>query len=697
MSAPAQELATVYLSVIPSFQGMEGNLGKMFGAPVKQAAEKSGDESGSAFAEKFGTVAKVKMAAASAAIGAAVKTGFSAAIEKDAANNKLTAQLNLSPEESARMGKLSGDLYANNYGEGMGGVSEAMRSVVQNIGGMRDASDSSLGDVTKRVLSTSKAFDQDLGGVTTATGALMKNGLAKDANEALDIITKGLQTNGGSANDLLDTFTEYSPLFANLGLTGQAGLGLINQMMAGGARNTDLAADALKEFQIRAKDGSTTSAEGYKALGLDAEKMTAQMAGGGANAAAGLQTVMDKLRGMTDPVAQNAAAVALFGTQAEDLGKALYTIDPKTAVAGLGEVAGGAAKVDDQLSKGTGPALETLKRGMESAFGSLASSVMPFLSPFIGFLTQFAPVLGPIALGLAAVAAAQWVWNAAQLANPVTWIMLGIVALIAGIVWLVMNWDSAVKFLLALWAPIGGFFTAVWNGIIAGIIGAWNWIQQIIAVAWQAVVWVFQNLYLPGIILSHWNEIVAFTAGIWNGIMGFFAGIWTGIVGNVSAGIGGVVGWFSGMVDSITGFFDGLVKNASDFGNNIVQGIINGVQGMAGNLMSVFGDLLPSWVTGPFKDALGIHSPSRVFKVMGENTGQGFVLGANSQEAAVKKSMLNIAQPPSIPRGSMTPANVGVGVGTGDNVTFEVHPSQGMDERELADLVARKNELRKRR
>lgn len=697
MSAPAQELATVYLSVVPSFEGVEGNLGALFGAPLEKSAAKAGDDAGKGFSDKFSTSAKAGMAVAGVAIGAAVVAGFGSAIEKDSANNKLTAQLALSPEESARMGKLSGELYANNYGDSMGQVNDALKSVTQNIGGLEGVSDEALGGITKKVLSTANAFDQDLTSVTTAAGILMKNGLAKDADEALDVITRGLQTNGGAADDMLDSFSEYAPIFQSLGVDGATGLGLINQSMAAGALNTDVASDALKEFAIRSKDGSTASADAYKAMGLNAEEMTAQMAKGGPEAAAGMQTVMDKLKAMTDPVEKNTAAVALFGGKGEDLSKVLMAFDPKTAVGALGEVAGAAGKVDEQLGKGTGPALETLKRGMEGAFGGLVTSVLPVLEPVIGFLTQFAPVLGPVALALGAVAAAQWAWNIAQLANPMTWIILGIIALVAGIVWLIANWDTAVTFLLALWAPIGDFFSNLWEGIVFGAGLAWEGFKKLIAVAWQAIVWVFQNLYLPGIILSHWDEITAFTNTIWNAMIGFFGGIWASIVENVSRGIGEVVDWFSGMVDDITGFFSGLIDDAKEFGGNIVQGIIDGVRGMASNLMKVFGDVMPDWIKGPFAAALGINSPSRVFMEMGKNTGEGFVIGADSQEAAIKKSMIEIAQVPAMPRSSYAPANVGVGVGVGDTFNTTVNPSKGMDEKELADLVARQQQRKRRR
>lgn len=694
--AEAIELATVYLPVIPSFGGMEGNIGAQFGAPLLKEAEKAGEEGGKGFADKFGGAAKIAMATAGVAIGAALLGGMNTAIDAESGNNKLTAQLALTAQESESYGAIAGSLYADAYGGSMEEVNGAIKSVVQNVGGMRGATEDELSGVTAKVLSVANTFDQDLGGVTTAVGQMMKTGMAKDAEEALDIITVGLQTNGNVADDVMDTFTEYPALFQRLGVDGQTAMGLINQGMAGGARNTDLVADALKEFQIRATDGSKSSAEGFAALGINAAEMTAQIAAGGPGAAAGLDSVLDKLRAVEDPVARNAAAVALFGTQAEDLGGALFALDPSSAVTGLGEVAGAAAKVDEIVGSGTGPTMESFKRSMEGSFGAMMTSVLPILQPVLEFLTQFAPILGPLALAIGAVTAAQWLWNAAQLANPMTWIVLGIAAVVAGIIWLIANWDTAVAFLLALWAPIGDFFTSMWSGITLGAQIAWEALKGLIAGAWQGIVWVFQNLYLPGFILSHWDQIVAFTTIIWNGIAAFFGGIWDGIVGSVSAGIGNVVGWFSGMVDSITGFFNGLVEAASSFGTNIVEGILNGVRSMGSNVAAVFGDLLPDWVTGPFAAALGIHSPSRVFMGMGEDTADGFLIGAESKDQIIKKSMETMVTIPKVPTSSMQPAMAGVGVGVGGDTIRNEFNLPDTDVDTLAELVVKKQDRKKR-
>ncbi|MBF4613275.1 phage tail tape measure protein [Curtobacterium sp. VKM Ac-1376] len=436
---------------------------------------------------------------AGAAAGAALAAGVLGAVDNAQVGNKLAGQLGLDPAESERLGRINGELFAEAYGDSLEQVAEASRQVIGNIDGMRDASDSMTKDVTAGVLDVATTFDQDLGGVTTAIGQLMRTGMAPDAEAALDIITSGLQGNARASEDLIDTFTEYPALFQRLGLDGQTATGLIDQGLAAGARNTDLVADALKEFQIRATDGSASSAAGFEALGLNAQEATAQIAAGGEGAAQGLDTVLDRLRNMQDPVERNAAAVNLFGTQAEDLGAALFALDPTTAVQGLGEVAGAAKRLDETVSQDQG--FEKLKRVVMTTFTDIGASALPVLEPVLLHLQQWAPVLGPLALVIAVVAgaitlisgamkvyaavqaiqtAAQWASNAAWLANPITWIVLAIIVVlglvIAAVVLVVQHWDE-----IRQTAEVA--FTAIEvaiSPVVDWIKTAWEWCGKLI-------------------------------------------------------------------------------------------------------------------------------------------------------------------------------------------------------------------------
>jgi phage-related minor tail protein len=436
---------------------------------------------------------------AGAAAGTALVAGVVGAVDNAQVGNKLAGQLGLDPAESERLGRINGDLFAEAYGDSLEQVAEASRQVIGNIDGMRDASDTMTKDVTAGVLNVATTFDQDLGGVTTAVGQLMRTGMAPDAEAALDIITSGLQGNARASEDLIDTFTEYPALFQRLGLDGQTATGLIDQGLAAGARNTDLVADALKEFQIRATDGSASSALGFEALGLNAQEATAQIAAGGEGAAQGLDTVLDRLRNMQDPVERNAAAVNLFGTQAEDLGNALFALDPSSAVQGLGEVAGAAKRLDETVGQDQG--FEKLKRVVMTTFTDIGASALPVLEPVLLHLQQWAPVLGPLALVIAVVAgaitvisaamkvyaavqaiqtAAQWASNAAWLANPITWIVLAIIValglVVAAVVLVVKHWDEIRQTGEVAFAAVG---TAI-SPVVDWIKTAWEWAGKFI-------------------------------------------------------------------------------------------------------------------------------------------------------------------------------------------------------------------------
>lgn len=83
-------------------------------------------------------------------------------------------------------------------------------------------------------------------------------------------------------------------------------------------------------------------------------------------------------------------------------------------------------------------------------------------------LQTFAPLLSGLVGVTGLVTAAQWAWNAAQLASPTTWIIAGIALLVAGIVLIA----TKTHWLQDIWK-------AAWGGIKTAAEAAWNWIKQI--------------------------------------------------------------------------------------------------------------------------------------------------------------------------------------------------------------------------
>lgn len=317
----------------------------------------------SSFSTGIGALPAIALAGGAAA-GLALVKGFTKVLDYKDARAKMKVQLDLSAKESEQAGKVAADLYKGAYGDSMGQVNEAIVSVIRNGAVLHGAMSKDLDDVAGKVLNLAKTFDQDLGATTRAVGQMLRTGMAKDAGQALDILTRGFQSGADKSEDLLDTFNEYPTQFRRLGLDGTAAMGLISQALKAGARDSDLAADALKEFGIRAVDGSTLTAQSFKALGLSGKTMSAQIARGGKEAADGLDITLDALRRIKDPAKRAQIAVGLFGTQSEDMAAALGAMDLSTAARELGKVGGAADKMGKTLTTPRAR-LEGLKRTLE--------------------------------------------------------------------------------------------------------------------------------------------------------------------------------------------------------------------------------------------------------------------------------------------------------------------------------------------
>lgn len=70
-----------------------------------------------------------------------------------------------------------------------------------------------------------------------------------------------------------------------------------------------------------------------------------------------------------------------------------------------------------------------------------------------------------------------WSFTAALFANPITWVVIGIVALIAVIILLWRNWDKVSAFLNTTWNNVVSGVTSGINNIKSGIGGIVTWIQ----------------------------------------------------------------------------------------------------------------------------------------------------------------------------------------------------------------------------
>lgn len=357
---------------------------------IKGTAEKSLDGVKDVFRSKITQIA------GGVSLGVLASEGFNQNIDIKSGMIKLGAQMGLAQGDAEKAGRISGAVYRDNFGESVGDVNEAIKAVGNNMLDLSKTSEPEVKHVTESVLGLADAFQVDVADATKSASSLMRNDLVQSSSEAMDVITKGFQMGLDSSGDFLDTLNEYSPYFHNLGIDGTTALGLLSQGLKAGARDTDYIADAFKEFNIRAIDGSTTTAEGYKALGLSAADMAKEIGKGGPAAEAATMKTLTALQKVKDPIAQNAAGTALFGTQWEDtMRQILPSMD--LAAAGGTKIAGATDDMNAKLASTPEAKVEALKRH----FQDVVAQSMQLPGP-LGQVGTAVSALGPTGITAAA-------------------------------------------------------------------------------------------------------------------------------------------------------------------------------------------------------------------------------------------------------------------------------------------------------
>lgn len=346
-------------------------------------------------ASKLGEIAKTggkAVAAGFAAVGgAAVAAGGYAvnlATDMDKAMNSFAASTGIAENEMESYQDVLEKVYANNYGEDFQDIADSMALVNKNLG---DLSDEQLQTVTESAFALRDTFEYDVAESTRAAKAMMDN-FGVSGEEAMSMIAAGAQNGLDYSGELIDSINEYSVQFGKLGFTADDMFKIFEKGAETGAWNLDKVGDAVKEFSIRAIDGSDTTVEGFTKIGLNADDMAAKFGKGGETAKKAFSETLKALSSIEDPLEKDAAGVALFGTMWEDLGP--------EAVEALADIEEGAYDTGDALNgikevkyDDLGSMLEGLKRSVEMLVLPLGEMLIPVLSELI---EEVLPVLQEI-------------------------------------------------------------------------------------------------------------------------------------------------------------------------------------------------------------------------------------------------------------------------------------------------------------
>jgi phage-related minor tail protein len=488
---------------------------------------------------------------------------------------------------------MAGHLYSQAYGESVGEVGDVITDVISSIQGMRTASDSTVEAMTAKVLNFNSAFEIDTARTTQIVGQLLKSGLVKDADSAMDLLTASMQKVPKAVReDLLDAVDEYSPFFHQLGIDGDQAFSMLVRASAKGMYGIDKTGDAIKEFGIRATDLNDTGAQAsLKALGLSGTETADALLKGGDGAHRAMSQVVGALQSVEDPAKRAALAGGLFGTQIEDLNKGQLGTFLNSLVStqsAMGDVKGATDKMGAAVNGGARVGWEQLTRSFEMALGVIGQQLIPVLTAVVGWLNQNPALLQAVVYGVLALAAAfavmtaaLWLMSLTPVVLTIGAIVLGVAALAAGIIYLVTHWSEVVAWLSGAGAAVWGWLQGVIQGFVDWWNGVWGGFAGMLQDGWAAVV-------------SFLDGIGAWWAGLWAGFGGMLADGWNAVLAYL-AGLPGQI--IAGLAILGQGILDGLAALPGLLYEGLVTAIALGLAALYVEFV-VLPQKIASWLVG---------------------------------------------------------------------------------------------------
>ena len=332
--------------------GLRGAAGGAASAGQEFAGGFAGGFAGaSALTRITGAIPGLGWAAAGITAGGLLATGIAQGLQSLQIKDLFQARLGVDDGTMSQYGQAAASAYVDAWGESVADNLRTVQFAVQGGVVAPGASSAEIEQTIANMQALATMMEVDVQEAARATGQLIRGGFAQNGTEAADIIAAGFQNGLDIAGDWLDTITEYTTQFRKLGLDGSDALGLIQQGLQGGARDSDKVADSLKEFSIRAVDGSKLTAEGFAALGFQADEMAGRFLAGGDSARQAFGVTLQAIQSLDDPVQQALVWTALFGTQWEDMGDAINSMDLSTARTQFGETEGAIDSATQTLSE----------------------------------------------------------------------------------------------------------------------------------------------------------------------------------------------------------------------------------------------------------------------------------------------------------------------------------------------------------
>lgn len=580
------------------------SIGNMFGDVAKKAT-------------KWGLgIATAAVTAATAIGGMAVNTTQ----EMNKATDSFIASTGEATEKTEQYNQVLGNIYRNNYGEDFQDIADSMAQVKTQLG---EINDTELQNVTEDALALRDTFGFEVNESVRAAKMLMDQ-FGISSSEAYNLIAQGAQQGLDKNGDLLDSINEYSVHFKQNGLSATD---MFNTFKAGadsGAFSIDKVGDAIKEMGIRMKDGSAT--EALKSMNMDAKELESAFAEGGEKGSEAFNKIITGLANIKDPLEQNQAGVAIFGTMWEDLGA--------DAVLAMANTEGQFNQLTDTMGQikeikydNLSDMFEALKRNAEMLLVPLGNALMPILQQIVQFLMDNMPLIEGVIQQIAPVITDLFGQLLPPLMQLVQTIMPVIFNLIQQIVPFITQIVQAVlpvfvELLNMLLPPLMQIIEAVLP-ILMQLIQALLPILQPLIELLQPIINLFMTLLQPLIelinmilppLITLFTNIIQFILPALQSALTVVASILGGVFSSAFNSVKGIIesvkNTFQNIIDFIKNVFTGNWSAAWENVKNIFSNIISGlgnifkipinfiIDGINTFIRGLNGLKIPDWVPG---------------------------------------------------------------------------------------------------
>lgn len=346
-------------------------------------------------------------------------------------------------------------------------------------------------------------------------------------------------------------------------------------------------------------------------------------------------------------VANYAPSVGLY------LRNALISVLPEAVQGPMRDAFAGVDKVVGKLESVFNDNLKPAAGAADSVFSAIGSGVKTFGDAVNDLVLPAIDQLSP---------AFNDFFGAIQTAQPLlefiaNIIGVGLAAAISTGIKLFAAITEVVAFVITgfaqLYEDISGFVTGVVNFFTVDLPNAIN----------ELVQWFAQ---LPGKIAEFLStvitKVVEWVANMASNAVSAGSQFISGIADFLSALPGKIASWLSGVISTVVGWVSQFASNATSaasqfasniidglasipgkvtsIGSNIIKGLVKGVTGAAGKLIDAVKGAVGDAIEGA-KNLLGIHSPSRVFRKIGQYTMQGAALGVDDDADVLLRSTDN--------------------------------------------------------